>query len=427
MAEKENIKDKLENLKEGHRKSNKDIIESLFAILEYLKNNTDVDNPTSQTQMRKVEEISEYLGTKSTFHNKMVNMAIALDSADGVTLNERRDCRLMFDSIDALIKEYESDEYFDDDDDELTLAEKINSVRGIYYNHPFSKSEVTDLINAVKMSKAIDEDKKPDLIERIKTELASSHYKEYTCPIYNTENTDSQGLRENLNTIQQAISNRQQIAFKFNYYTTEYDLKASQYILKPVLTKRKDTFVSPHFIVADKGRFYMLGCFESDKPRYTEGKKKLCIYRIDLMSDIKIRRIGKSFAAATGANNVNNAVQGNSYERFKNNHLGMSYDTPSTVTLKVRNPYKTGTNNLTFIHDSFGEDYKITTEAYKKKHKLPKNQTDFEIVEVRTSPYGIVNWALQYSDKVEVIGPENVVKSIKERVEELCKKYNVNV
>lgn len=246
MAEKENIKDKLENLKEGHRKSNKDIIESLFAILGYLKNNTDVDNPTSQTQMRKVEEISEYLGTKSTFHNKMVNMAIALDSADGVTLNERRDCRLMFDSIDALIKEYESDEYFDDDDDELTLAEKINSVRGIYYNHPFSKSEVTDLINAVKMSKAIDEDKKPDLIERIKTELASSHYKEYTCPIYNTENTDSHGLRENLNTIQQAISNRQQIAFKFNYYTTEYDLKASQYILKPVLTKRKD-FCKPAF------------------------------------------------------------------------------------------------------------------------------------------------------------------------------------
>lgn len=37
MAEKENIKDKLENLKEGHRKSNKDIIESLFAILGYLK------------------------------------------------------------------------------------------------------------------------------------------------------------------------------------------------------------------------------------------------------------------------------------------------------------------------------------------------------------------------------------------------------
>ena len=71
--------------------------------------------------------------------------------------------------------------------------------------------------------------------------------------------------------------------------------------------------------------------------------------------------------------------------------------------------------------------FKVTTEKYKKEHKLPKNQTDFEIVEVRTSPYGIVNWALQYSDKVELIGPESVVKSIKERVEELCKKYNVNV
>lgn len=112
----------------------------------------------------------------------MVNMAIALDSADGVTLNERRDCRLMFDSIDALIKEYESDEYFDDDDDELTLAEKINSVRGIYYNHPFSKSEVTDLINAVKMSKAIDEDKKPDLIERIKPSLLQAIIRSIPAP-----------------------------------------------------------------------------------------------------------------------------------------------------------------------------------------------------------------------------------------------------
>jgi hypothetical protein len=28
---------------------------------------------------------------------------------------------------------------------------------------------------------------------------------------------------------------------------------------------------------------------------------------------------------------------------------------------------------------------------------------------------------------VEVLGPESVVKSIKERVEELCKKYNVNI
>ena len=70
MAEKENIKDKLENLKEGHRKSNKDIIESLFAILGYLKNNTDVDNPTSQTQMRKVEEIANISAQKAHFTTK---------------------------------------------------------------------------------------------------------------------------------------------------------------------------------------------------------------------------------------------------------------------------------------------------------------------------------------------------------------------
>ena len=51
MAEKTDKKDTLESLKEGHRKSNKDIIESLFVILGYLKNNTDADNPTSQTHI----------------------------------------------------------------------------------------------------------------------------------------------------------------------------------------------------------------------------------------------------------------------------------------------------------------------------------------------------------------------------------------
>ena len=236
------------------------------------------------------------------------------------------------------------------------------------------------------MSKMTDKETLEKIIRKIKKELVSKHYKEFSCRIFNSENTDSEKLKENLAILQKAISLGKQISYMMNYY----DCKKQ---LIPIRSAKKN--VSPHYIVTNEGRFYLIGCFENGKK---DEEKKLCIIRIDLMSDITIES-----AAVTPKQHIRALPQIIKNE-FKSQHLSMSYDEPVYVTIRITK--RIGDNiNHTFIHDSFGDDY-----------TLLKSDSDGDIIKVRCSEFGIVNWALQYSDCVEVIEPEKIRADIKKKI-----------
>ena len=46
-------------------------------------------------------------------------------------------------------------------------------------------------------------------------------------------------------------------------------------------------------------------------------------------------------------------------------------------------------------------------------------------VEVECSPFGMVNWAMQYSDRVEVLKPEHVREMVKDQVRKMNEKYGI--
>ena len=71
--------------------------------------------------------------------------------------------------------------------------------------------------------------------------------------------------------------------------------------------------------------------------------------------------------------------------------------------------------DYTFLHDWFGNTFKFTG--------TDKENPDYDIVEVMCSPYAMVNWALQYSDRVEVLEPENVRSAVIEKINALNTKY----
>ena len=48
-----------------------------------------------------------------------------------------------------------------------------------------------------------------------------------------------------------------------------------------------------------------------------------------------------------------------------------------------------------------------------------------DIVRVTCSPFAIVNWALQYSDRVEVLQPEPVREQVIEKIKNLNQKYGL--
>ena len=65
----------------GKRKLSKSArFERMFKIWDYLKNNTDKEHPTSQAQMRKAPEVSEFIGDKETFNRLIKDMARTMNS-----------------------------------------------------------------------------------------------------------------------------------------------------------------------------------------------------------------------------------------------------------------------------------------------------------------------------------------------------------
>ena len=110
-------------------------------------------------------------------------------------------------------------------------------------------------------------------------------------------------------------------------------------------------------------------------------------------------------------------------EDFQLKHLNMSFDKPIWITLKIKSP-KQGDNptrriraDYTFLHDWFGDKFKyVETE---------KTAPYDDIVKVECSPFAMVHWALQYSDRVEVIAPEAVRNDVIEKIRNLNVKYGL--
>lgn len=100
----------------------------------------------------------------------------------------------------------------------------------------------------------------------------------------------------------------------------------------------------------------------------------------------------------------------------------MANDQPVTITLKVHNleavrKQKPTEADFTFIYDWFGNQFTYCSTE-------PEVPCD-DIIKVKCSPYGMVNWALQYSDCVEVVKPLSVRNQVIKKLEALNGKYGV--
>lgn len=361
-------------------KGNDVILRRAFEILRYLKHHTDKDHPTTQTVMRGA---IDNVGSKGSFIKMMKCMAKILNFDEYEILRKEGDRRLLFSGFENMYnKEY----------GEFKEGESF-SLKDIYYNHPFSQDEVRKIVTAIKTSTIILPDEQNKLIEKVKSELASEHFKDTSDAIYTKEQVFSESFGTNLIKVQKAISEGRQITFNMNYYDGKNKL----------LKYRESLKISPCFIMVDSGKYFVAGCFENND------KKNLAIIRIDLMSKIEMTEESATrlydIPELQKASKEYNKI---SEKDFRVRHLDMSYDSPIIVEMKVRKTAKTNNSvNYTPIHDAFGDNYTVVDD----------------IVRVRCSRYGIVNWALSH-DEVEIISPYDVVDEITERVCKLNEKYN---
>ena len=302
----------------------------------------------------------------------------------------------------------------EDDEDNVDQSEKYDEllkrvppVTNLRYVHDFSFDELDTIINALYFSKTVNEEERDRLIYKL-AKLSSKRYqkkwfsenndrpviKNIFQGIVNNNDASRTELKKNIALIQSAIDEKVKIQFIMNVYNAERELVPSWTDKKGKAILRK---VTPYHILVYNDRYYMLANYE----RYSN----LSIWRIDLMSNVKLlEEAGRPKQEIKGMTNTWNG------QEYMEQHLNMFYDDPVKVTLKVPN------DHYTMMVDWFGNSF-VKWRAIDEK---------YDMVFVACSEQAMINWAMQYSDVVEVLGPSDVQDAIEKRCRDVLAKLEVN-
>lgn len=404
----------------AEKKTKPSNFERNWNILEYLRKNTDAEHPVRSLSalLKECEKLGKYISVenKDTFKTAVWNMANALNSDMDEHMLPQDQWKLVY---DAYLEKFGAT----DETDSLELAEdksdgeapeetsgkrKVDPpVNNLFYRHTFSYDEISSLIEGVLFSRTLSSRQANLLVKKIKENLTSKFYPEvpeHICKVRETVPVNWERLWENLLLLQRAIDSQAKIAFRFNGYNRDRNLVA--------VHEEKDV-VSPYYCVAYGGRYYLLACQE--KQRETGPERRMSIWRIDLMSEMEYleeRALKKEEVADLPR-------EWNETSLF--HHLNMSYDRPIPITLRIINPRhgqggKMWTN-YTFLVDWFGDTFR-----YEQTETEPPYG---DIVRVTCSSFGMVNWALQYSDQVEVLEPQSVRDQVIKKIRKLNGKYGM--
>ena len=383
-------------------------IERAYKLLQYLKKNSDKDHIVMQKDLRDDYEIERYVGDKETYNDTITKLAMAMNF-DEYGIKSEKDWRIVFKNF---TKKYGS-EALDKEESDVESTNSKMRIRGLYYNPVFTYEEINYIIEAILLAKTIDSATADILIKKIEENLTSKYYKKShkaICRVKEIPNDNQKLLRKNLLTIQKAIERNVQISFIYNQYNRD----------KVLIPKSKNKVtVSPYYVVSDEGKFFLIACKEVVENLVKI--RKLTVWRVDLLTEVEIPLFNEKYQSGgiplIDKSKVENFTQDLSIP-FYSSYVNMTLEKPTKIQLKISNKNSsTDSKNIdyTFMYDRFGKEFK-----YLYTEKFPPYK---DVVEVKCSPYVIVNLALQYSDKVEVIEPEFVREMIVDTIKDLAEKY----
>ena len=394
----------------GRRKTNRPAqIERAHRILEYLKKNTDKEHTVRQCDLRKVPDLEQYIGNKETFNDLIVNMAYAMNS-DEWGMYPEEEWKIVFDEFTKRYCFEETNEELYEEENE-TEEEKENHrmpIRGLYYKHLFSYDEINRLIEGILFSKTVGTEEAERIIEKIERSLTTKYYlgrAKNICRVQEHSDANEQNIKINLRILQQAIEDGVMVQFYFNGYNHEHELER---------IKREKDLVSPYYLVANGGKYYLLACKENNIDKRM--KRNMSIWRVDLMTEMEIPNRDEKYQIAGNKRTAKREVENLPMtwsEEFHYSHLNMAFDEPKRIVLRVSRIREKG--DYTFLQDWFGNTFR-----YRRADSVKE---ECDIVEVNCSPFAMVNWALQYSDRVEVLEPKEVREQIEEKIAKLSEKY----
>ena len=236
--------------------------ERMYKVWDYLRKNTDRRHPTSIAKMRKDENINAYIGDKETINRLLKDMANIMNLEDGGSdYKPEAEWRLYFDDFK---KFYGDEERYERDDIEeySSYMDNVMHIKNLYYNRTFSEQEVDSIIEGILATRTLNSVAAQELIRKVEDNMTTEFYKRtprHICKVQEPELADRELLKDNLAIIQKAIDDNVRIQFRFNGYS--YEKK-----LEPVRAEMDE--LSPYYIVASGGKYYLLAAkeYEGYKP-----------------------------------------------------------------------------------------------------------------------------------------------------------------
>ena len=250
----------------------------------------------------------------------------------------------------------------------------------------FDDAELRILIDSVLFSRSISTRQARELIQKIRG-LASNYFNAKVSHVSNLpelSRTSNKQAMYSLDAINDAIAAKKKISFLYNYIGT--DLK---------MHPRRDTpsIVNPYQIVANNGRFYLIGNYE----RYDD----IVHFRIDRMTDVhildeKVKPMKKVPEIASGLNLPKHMAE----------HIYLFSGKSEPIKIE------TTADMMTDLADWFGNDIRILKQDGEKI-----------FVRVICNLEAMRYWALQYGTRVEVLEPACLRDQIIEDINGMCERY----
>ena len=250
----------------------------------------------------------------------------------------------------------------------------------------FDDSELRILIDSVLFSKSISTRQAKGLIDKLR-DHASNYFNakvSHVCNLPDLPRTVNKQAMYSLYAINDAISEKRKISFIYNEMGVDFKLHPK---------KPEPYIVNPYQIVANNGRFYIIGNYD----KYDN----VSHYRVDKMTDVRVLE-----DKAKPMKQIPELKDGLNLPKHMAEHMYMFSGESIPVKLE------TTENMMQELVDWFGNDFRV--------EKIGDDKIRARIV---CNENAMKYWALQYGPYVEVVEPKPLREKIKNEVCLMAEKY----
>ena len=252
----------------------------------------------------------------------------------------------------------------------------------------FDDAELRILIDSVLFSKSISTKQAKGLIAKMRG-LASNYFNAKVSHVSNLpdlQRTNNKQALYTLDAINDAIAEKKKISFTYNEIGIDFKLHPK---------KEEPYIVNPYQIVANNGRFYLIGNYD----KYDN----VAHFRIDKMTEV--RMLDEKVKPMKQVEGLENGLN---LPKHMAEHFYMFSGNSEVIKLE------TTADMMSELVDWFGRDFRII------------RQEDNKItIRVVCNTNAMRYWALQYGPYVEVLEPEHLREQLKDDIENMKAKYFV--